>query len=145
MEEATKECCICGKSSGKLINLTQKGKDSLSNCAKLRNDEKLEHDVLTGLASHVHENCRKNYTNRSDLIIEQVLLRAVKSVGGLTRGRGFSQSTRDQWALTAHQTASLHEGLTELTGTKNSNSEQHTELSQSRKNRDIEDSEKIYF
>ena len=66
-------------------------------------------------------------------------MRAVKSVGGETRGRGFSQSTRDQWSLTAHQTASLHESLTELTGSRNVNSEKHTDLSQSRRSRDAED------
>ena len=54
----------------------------------------------------------------SDLVIEQVLMQSIRRVGGLTRGRGFAQSTRDQWNLTAHYMASLHDGLTKLTSTQ---------------------------
>ena len=35
----------------------------------------------------------------SDLYIEQVLMGSVKSVGGLTRGRGFDESTSITWLL----------------------------------------------
>jgi len=35
----------------------------------------------------------------SDLYIEQVLMGSVKSVGGLTRGRGFQESTSLIWLL----------------------------------------------
>ena len=35
----------------------------------------------------------------SDLVIEQTLMRSVKSTGGLTRGRGMSESTRLVWLL----------------------------------------------
>lgn len=33
----------------------------------------------------------------TDLVIEQVLMRSLKSRGGLTRGRGMSSSTRMLW------------------------------------------------
>ena len=33
----------------------------------------------------------------SDLIIEQVMMRSIKSSGGLTRGRGIAESTRQLW------------------------------------------------
>lgn len=35
----------------------------------------------------------------SDLVIEQVLMRSVKTRGGLTRGRGMTEAQRSQWLL----------------------------------------------
>jgi hypothetical protein len=35
----------------------------------------------------------------SDLVIEQVLMRSVKTAGGLTRGRGMTEVQRPQWLL----------------------------------------------
>ena len=35
----------------------------------------------------------------TDLVIEQVLMRSVKSTGGLTRGRGMGEAQREQWLL----------------------------------------------
>ena len=60
----------------------------------------------------------------SDLIIEQVMMRSIKSRGGLTRGRGFTESTRHQWV----HTAVIHEAMTSTTKSTLGNSEQHVEL-----------------
>ena len=57
-------CSLCQNPGGKLVSLTKKGKDSLENCAKQRNDARLQKDFLNGSVSAVHEECRKNYTNR---------------------------------------------------------------------------------
>ena len=65
----------------------------------------------------------------SDLIIEQVMMRSIKSSGGLTRGRGFSESTRNQWVLTAHDFAAVHDALMGLTKTDKVSSEQHKDMS----------------
>ena len=35
----------------------------------------------------------------TDLIIEQILMRSVKSSGGLTGGRGIGEAQRAQWIL----------------------------------------------
>ena len=35
----------------------------------------------------------------SDLIIEQVIMQSVKTTGGLTRGRGFSETQKLVWLL----------------------------------------------
>ena len=40
-----------------------------------------------------------------DLVIEQVMMRSIKSRGGLTRGRGFNESIRHQWVHTTHYCA----------------------------------------
>ena len=75
----------------------------------------------------------------SDLIIEQVMMRSVKSRGGLTRGRGFTDNTRHQWVHTAHQCAVIHEAMTATTNSTLGNSEQLVELGTSRRNRDVSD------
>ena len=38
----------------------------------------------------------------TDLFIEQVLMRSIKSRGGLTRGRGITETVRLQWIYTMH-------------------------------------------
>ena len=43
----------------------------------------------------------------SDLIIEQVLMRSVKTSGGLTRGRGMNELQRSIWLLSTPVTAEI--------------------------------------
>ena len=69
----------------------------------------------------------------SDLIIEQVIMRSIMSRTGLTRGRDFTESTRNQWI----HTAVIHEAMISVTKSTLGNSEQHVELGASRKNRDV--------
>ena len=72
------------------------------------------------------------------------MMRSIKSRGGLTRGRGFTESTHhQQWVHTAQQCAVIHEVMTSVTKSTFANSEQHVELGVSRKNRDVSDLSKI--
>ena len=80
----------------------------------------------------------------SDLAIEQVMMRSIKCSGGLTRGRGFQESTRNQWISTAHQFASVHDAMTRLTHAEQASSDQHKDMTEARIKRDEEDFEKIY-
>ena len=48
----------------------------------------------------------------TDLAIEQVLMRSLKSRGGLTHGRGFPENVRLSWIYTMHQCASVHPAMT---------------------------------
>ena len=50
----------------------------------------------------------------SDLVIEQVMMRSIKGRGSLTRGRDFSESTRLQWVLTAHECGAINEAMTSI-------------------------------
>ena len=52
----------------------------------------------------------------TDLIIEQVLMRTIKSRGGLTRGRGVTESVRVMWVNSMHRCASVHNAMSNLTG-----------------------------
>ena len=70
-------------------------------------------------------------------------MRSIKSMGGLTRGRGLSQNVRDTWTMTAHHVASIHQGMTEITGSLFTTSDQHVEESKARVSRDYMDGEKI--
>ena len=69
----------------------------------------------------------------TDLTIEQVMMRSIKSRGGLTRGRGVTESARTTWINTAHRVSGVHEAMTDLTNLKHKSSDQHVEMSISRK------------
>jgi hypothetical protein len=51
----------------------------------------------------------------SDLCIEQVLMGSIKSVFGLTRGRGFEKSTRLVWLLSMPACGEVHNTMQDVT------------------------------
>ncbi|KAG1681897.1 Neuroendocrine convertase 1 [Nymphon striatum] len=75
----------------------------------------------------------------SDLVIEQTLMRSIKSSGGLTRGRGFEENVRHLWVSSISYTAAVHEAMSSLSGVKASSSEQHAEMEFKRRSRDYTD------
>lgn len=79
----------------------------------------------------------------TDLVIEQVMMRSLKSRGGLTRGRGVTESVLLSWIHSMHGCASVHNSMTELTNLQHKTSEQHVELGRSRIKRDNSDLEKL--
>ncbi|WAR19746.1 hypothetical protein MAR_001584 [Mya arenaria] len=80
----------------------------------------------------------------TDLIIEQMLMRSVKTVGGLTRGSGMDEAQRAQWILSRPACSEINYKMQELTGQKCESSEQHKESSESRKIRDNDDIQKMF-
>ncbi|CAH3116456.1 unnamed protein product [Porites lobata] len=76
----------------------------------------------------------------SDLVIEQVLMRSVKSSGGLTHGRGMAESQRAQWLLSMPACASISSAMQEFTSRCYASSGQHKEMTKTRQARDDEDS-----
>jgi len=75
----------------------------------------------------------------TDLVIEQVMMRSIKSLGGLTRGRGITEGVRHMWIHSMHRCASIHNAMTTLTNLHFNSSEQHVELGTARRNRDYND------
>ena len=73
------------------------------------------------------------------MIIEQVMMRSLKSNGGLTRGRGVLESTCQLWLGSMHRSADIHNAVGELTGAYRTTSEQHLQLTPSRISRDKRD------
>ncbi|VDI73946.1 Hypothetical predicted protein [Mytilus galloprovincialis] len=72
----------------------------------------------------------------TDLTIEQILMRSVKSSGGLTRGRGMGESQRAQWILSMPACADYNSAMQDLTGVGYCTSDQHKEATRARKERD---------
>ena len=75
-----------------------------------------------------------------DLYIEKVLMGSVKSVGGLTRGRGFKESTSLIWLLFTPACGEVHKAMQEETGhSSTSAGEIHKDLAPSKLKRDAND------
>ena len=76
----------------------------------------------------------------SDLYIEQVLMGNIKSVGGLTRGRGFEESTSLVWLLSRPACAEVHKTMQEVTGLSNTEEKAvHKNLTPARMKHDAKD------
>ena len=121
-------------------------------CARLYYQQMMElntkfpwvHDKLINEGFHTVRRCSRFWSGLwTDLTIEQVMMRSIKSRGGLTRARGVTESVRTLWINTAHRCASIHDAVTELTGLKHVTSEQHVEMSKSRRKKDNETTEKL--
>jgi len=78
-----------------------------------------------------------------DLVIEQVLMRSVKTVGGLTRGRGMNESQRLVWLLSTPSCAEINMAMQNLTALCFSSSEQHKEMSEPRQDKDKKDTDRL--
>lgn len=89
---------------------------------------------------HVVRRSNKYWAGLStDLSIEQILMRSLKTTGGLTRGREMSEYQRALWLLSSPICAEITQSLQILTEVNYSTSEQHKETSKSRQERDHKD------
>ena len=79
----------------------------------------------------------------SDLIIEQVLMRTMKTSGGLTRGRGMSEQQRLIWLLSMPACAEVNRAMQELTGVSYNSGEQNKDMTQARQARDWKDTQTL--
>ena len=79
----------------------------------------------------------------SDLVIEAVLMTSLKATGGLTRGKGMSETQRLVWLLSMPITAEVNNAMQELTEVDYTTSEQHKDMSNSRIKRDMKDTKTI--
>ena len=80
----------------------------------------------------------------SDLAIEQLLMRSVKSSGGLTRGTGMTENCRTIWVLSRPICSMVHNAMQELTGVEHRTSEQNRGMSPSKISRDWHDMNVLY-
>ena len=69
----------------------------------------------------------------SDLIIEQVLMRSLKTSGGLTRGRGMTEHQHLLWLLSRPACAEVNQAMLELTGVNYNTGEQNKDMTKARK------------
>ena len=75
----------------------------------------------------------------SDLIIEQALMRSLKTSGGLTRGRGMTEPQRLLWLLSMPACAEVNHVMQEVTGVNYNTGEQNKDISKARQCRDWKD------
>lgn len=76
-----------------------------------------------------------------DLVIEQVLMRSIKTTGGLTRGRGMTETQRLVWLLSNTACAEVNIAMQELTSVSYISSEQHKDMSTTRQAKDMSDAQ----
>ncbi|CAH2989439.1 unnamed protein product [Chilo suppressalis] len=79
----------------------------------------------------------------SDMTIEQTLMRSMKTTGGLTQGRGITDSTIASWTLGMVQLQNICEQIENFSGVSCSTTEQHVDMRPSRISRDNCDVEKL--
>ncbi len=109
--------------------------------------EDLHPEVYTSFKNglHVIRRTERYWAGLStDLVIEQVLImRSVKTSGGLTRGRGMTETQRSVWLLSRPACAEVNYCMQEFAGTSYKTSEQHKDLGKARQKRDVKDTIEI--
>ena len=79
----------------------------------------------------------------SDLVIEQTLMRSLKTSGGLTNGSGINEEQRSLWTMSMPVTAMYNMAIRDLNSLLYTTSDQHKETTDACLNRDIHDLAKI--
>lgn len=79
----------------------------------------------------------------TDMIIEQCLMRSLKSSGGLTHGRGITENTLMRWVTCAPINVEVSQAFQIFTNVSPYTSEQHIEERLSRQERDAKDKAKF--
>ena len=79
----------------------------------------------------------------SDLVIEQTLMRSLKTSGGLTHGSGMNEEQRSLWTMSMPVTAMYNMAMQDFNNLTYTTSDQHKETTDARLNRDIHDLAKI--
>ena len=66
-------------------------------------------------------------------------MRSVKTHGGLTRGKGMTETQRLVWVLSMPACANINEAMQKLSGVSYETSDQHKDISTARQDRDVSD------
>ncbi|KMQ83314.1 hypothetical protein RF55_20360 [Lasius niger] len=77
--------------------------------------------------------------NRTDMTIEQTIMRRLKSEGGITHERGISDSVLARWILAMPTAYEVIDQIEEFFGVRSTTVEQHIDLRSSRIKKDVED------
>ena len=82
--------------------------------------------------------------NFTDQTIEQCLMRLVKAPGGLSHGRGVTESTKNKLVHIYPRCVPIFESLEEFCSVRSSTTEQHKDLRESSKTHDYDDYAKFF-
>jgi len=140
-------------SISQMVNLfAATGHNNYAKCARLYVEMMRElptkhPSVYAQLSSgrHVAHRSKRTWSGLStDLTIEQAMMRALKGRGGITHGRGATDSVRTTWVSTVHKTAAIKTALAQFTDLEyQHDAVQHPELGKSRTARDNSDLAKV--
>ncbi|KAE8743752.1 hypothetical protein FOCC_FOCC009627 [Frankliniella occidentalis] len=99
-----------------------------------------DYELFTGRGYFVVRRSKRFWAGLAlDLTIEQFLMRAIKSEGGLTRGRGITESVLAKWIDGIPHCIPICNALESFCSIRSCKSEQHVELRDSRMERDLVD------
>ena len=70
-------------------------------------------------------------------------MKSLKTTGGLTRGKGFSETQRLLWVLSTPVCVEINSSMQQLTNVNYSTSEQHKEATYARVARDVKDTQEV--
>ena len=111
---------------------------------KLKDSHPQVHEKFAQQGAHVTRRSERYWTGLwPDLIIEQVLMKSLKSCGGLTHRRGLTESVRPLWINSQHLSSLIYSAMTSLTSNQTVSSHQHEKLGVTRQKRDAKDLDKI--
>ena len=115
----------------------------LQTMQSFKDDHPVVHDLFQAGYHIVRRSDRYWGGLSTDLVIEQVLMRSVKSQGEVTSGRGMNEIQRLLWLLSMPACAQVNVAIQTLTGVRYESSEQHKELGKARQTRDMRDTFKF--
>ena len=115
----------------------------LQSMVRLESEHPVVYQKLIGRFHLVRRSDRKWAGLFTDFVIEQVLMRSMKTSGGLTRGRGMTEQQRLIKLLSMPVCAEINHAMLGLTGVSYSTGEQNKDISESRKNRDMKDTKTL--
>ena len=139
---ALMECLPVFSAAGHYNNL-KSSNHYLQNMSQLQSSHPDVHAKFTA-GFHVIRRSNQFWAGlSSDLVIEQTLMRSLKSSGGLTHGSGMTEEMRALWTMSKPVTARFNNAMQEFTDLVYSTSEQHKESTGSRMRRDRADMQKI--
>ena len=113
MEE---QCVFCKKAldnGEELVVLREKGRETFNKDSQI-----LDSDVSAYPGLRVHKNCRRDFCKHKDvlpdLIIEQTLMKSVKTTEEMTTGNGMSEIQRVQWLLSMPACSNINNVMQEF-------------------------------
>ncbi|CAH0556725.1 unnamed protein product [Brassicogethes aeneus] len=79
----------------------------------------------------------------TDMVIEQSMMKAMKTDGGIARGRSTKESVISKWVYSMHAMNTVCEKLEDLANVRMDTTEQHVDASDSRIKKDAKDKRKL--
>lgn len=126
--------------SGHNINTSQM---NLQSMVRIESEHPVVYQKLVDEFHVVWRSERKWARLTTDLGLEQVLMKSMKMSGGLTRGWGMTEQQRLIWLLSMQVCAEMNSAMLGLTVVSYNTGEQNKEISESRKNLEMKDTQTL--